>query len=56
MKNIITREPAVILGLLAAILSALAELSLTGNLTVASAVPLVTSIVTRQFVSPAVSL
>ena len=51
--TIIRREPAVLLGLLAAICTGLAALITDGTLSWETAVPVVLGIITRAFVSPA---
>jgi len=55
MTDRIKREPAILLGLLAAILTGVAALITDGTLSWETAVPLVLSIITRAFVSPATS-
>jgi hypothetical protein len=47
------REPAVLLGLLAAVLAGVTQLVADGSLSWETVVPLVCGIVTRAFVSPA---
>lgn len=53
MTERLKREPAVLLGLLAAILTGIAALITDGTLSWETAVPLVLGIITRAFVSPA---
>jgi type IV secretory pathway VirB2 component (pilin) len=53
MKLIIRREPAVLLGLAAAICTGIAALITDGTLSWETAVPVVLGIITRAFVSPA---
>jgi len=55
MSNRIKREPAILLGLLAAILTGVAALITDETLSWETAVPLVLGIITRAFVSPATS-
>jgi len=55
MTDRIKREPAILLGLLAAILTGVAALITDETLSWETAVPLVLSIITRAFVSPATS-
>lgn len=51
--TIIRREPAVLLGLAAAICTGIAALITDGTLSWETAVPVVLGIITRAFVSPA---
>lgn len=53
MTDRIKREPAILLGLAAAILTGVAALITDGTLSWETAVPLVLGIITRAFVSPA---
>jgi hypothetical protein len=46
-------EPAIIIGLLITILTGLAQLASSGNLTWAAAVPVIAAALIRQFVTPA---
>ena len=55
MTDRIKREPAILLGLLAAILTGVAALITDETLSWETAVPLVLGIITRAFVSPATS-